>query len=491
MIVDWRQQHARCYAGDAEHAEFIKNQPWFGNDNEYSCLFELLFDQPGQRREYIEGCVKDAKPSWGYIYLVNLIKHGVFNTIFTTNFDDMANESCYLFSDNLRPIVCAHDSSIRTVRITSKRPKIIKLHGDFLFDDIKNTVRELESLEDNMRDKFKQYASEFGVIVVGYAGNDRSVMDAFSALLRTETNFPSGIYWCVRKGDRPSRQVDALRRFPKFHLVEIDGFDELFADLHENLKLDLQDEMASPYEALADRLNRLMDPSWLKSGHRTITRHMNQLAHKIGSTRRSAPVAETSAGGSDVGGGHSTDPVPLPYEFLAQVKRNQGNLAEARELLLLQVRHAPDKPAFHAALDLLEKDWDDAFSTAVWGPLEAWYKAAKRPDFSPTDFALKFIRVDRLDFAEKLLLLEGDDSVYNEINCAQIEVRRGSLSSRTRNRLEEIVADPADRTAQMGAAIVLGLRDLARTIIDELKASQDLSDRELKDWPIFQLLSDR
>jgi hypothetical protein len=52
------------------------------------------------------------------------------------------------FSD-LRPIVCAHDSAISSITITSKRPKIIKLHGDYLFDDIKSTVRETESLEEN------------------------------------------------------------------------------------------------------------------------------------------------------------------------------------------------------------------------------------------------------------------------------------------------------------------------------------------------------
>ncbi|HID3221816.1 TPA: SIR2 family protein [Enterobacter cloacae] len=149
MIQDWRDAYDDMH-GEGE----VRKQVWFDKDNEYSELFESLYDQPTQRREYIESCITAANPSWGYVYLVNLLKEKHFNTVFTTNFDDLLNEACYTFSDSLRPVVCAHDSSINSVRLTSSRPKIIKLHGDFLFDNIKNTIRELESLEDNMRSNF-------------------------------------------------------------------------------------------------------------------------------------------------------------------------------------------------------------------------------------------------------------------------------------------------------------------------------------------------
>src|SRR5436189_4493589 len=126
----------------------------------------------------------------------------------TRSLQQTSTTYCYSFTDDVKPICCAHDSSIRTVRITSKRPKIIKLHGDFLYDNIKNTLKELESLEQNMRDKFKQYAREFGLIVIGYSGRDRSIMDALEALLADEGNFPHGIFWCIKAGDRISDHVD-------------------------------------------------------------------------------------------------------------------------------------------------------------------------------------------------------------------------------------------------------------------------------------------
>lgn len=251
MIEEWRVSYAEMHS-----EELLKSNTWYNQSNEYSELFEALHDQPTQRREFIENCIVNSIPSWGYVYLVNLLKNKAFNTIFTTNFDDLINEACYTFSNNLRPVVCAHDSSIKNIRLTSNRPKIIKLHGDFLFDDIKNTIRELESLEDNMRTKFRQYANEFGMIVVGYAGNDRSIMDTLNTLLHSDNTFPHGIYWCVRKDTIMPEELKNLARFPRFHLIEIEGFDELMAEIHHELGYSLQEEVADPYSALSNKLDR-------------------------------------------------------------------------------------------------------------------------------------------------------------------------------------------------------------------------------------------
>ncbi|MGR5227875.1 SIR2 family protein [Photobacterium damselae] len=253
LIKQWRAAYSNMYP-----QKNIEEEYWYDKPTEYSELFETLYDQPSQRREFIESCIKDAIPSWGYIYLSNLLKNNVFNTVFTTNFDDLINEACYSFSTDLKPLVSAHDSSISSVRLTSPRPKIIKLHGDFLFDNIKNTVRELESLEDNMRAKFRQYASEFGMIVIGYAGNDRSIMETLNTLLRHDSNFPHGIYWCVMKGTVQSdlaKELEELTRFPRFHIIEIDGFDEFLADIHHELGLEIQAEVSEPYKHLANRLD--------------------------------------------------------------------------------------------------------------------------------------------------------------------------------------------------------------------------------------------
>ncbi len=208
---------------------------WYEESNAYSALFENRYDLQRHRRIFVEHEVSGKTPSIGYAYLVKLIEQGFFNTVFTTNFDDLLNEAFYRFSKN-RPIVCAHDSSISGISVTSTRPKIIKLHGDYLFDDIKTTLRETESLEMNMKMKFQEFAKDFGLIVVGYAGNDRSIMDILTYLLQHEDYFKNGIYWCIRKGEcNISAELKKLLWRDRVFFVEIDGFDELFAEINHEL----------------------------------------------------------------------------------------------------------------------------------------------------------------------------------------------------------------------------------------------------------------
>ena len=259
MITEWRRQLYEQPKSGENFEKWLKKQDWYEDEEEYSILFEKIYDQRSQRRVHIEECVKGAKPSWGYIYMANIIAHNYFNVIFTTNFDDLLNEACFLYAD-LRPIVCAHDSAVADIRVTSARPKIIKLHGDFLYDSIKNTVRETETLEKNMRDKFMQFAREYGLVVIGYGGNDRSIMDILDTILKSDGYFPNGLYWCKRKEDKPSKKLERLMRRDNAYWVDIESFDEFSAELHEKLGIRLPDTVRDPFKATTERLNRFISP---------------------------------------------------------------------------------------------------------------------------------------------------------------------------------------------------------------------------------------
>lgn len=207
---------------------------WFDATNPYSSLFEKKFDLAPQRRRFIEKEVDGKLPSIGYAYLVSLVKHSFFNSIFTTNFDDLINEAFYQLS-NRRPIVCAHDSSVHSISVTSQRPKIIKLHGDYLFEDIKSTLRETESLENNIKEKLIEFCKEYGLIVVGYSGNDRSIMDTLEYLIKSESYLKNGIYWCIREDDEINPKLKSFFWKDGVYPVIIKGFDEFFNVLHKEL----------------------------------------------------------------------------------------------------------------------------------------------------------------------------------------------------------------------------------------------------------------
>lgn len=233
LTKEWRGEICKDITEIEEQRTHLKQKcgEWYDPNREYSSLFEKKYDLQRQRRMFVEKEVSGKTPSLGYAYLTSLVHQNYFNTIFTTNFDDLVNEAFYLYSDQ-RPIVCAHDSSINSITVTSKRPKIIKLHGDYLFDDLKSTARETESLEQNMKAKFSEFAKNYGLIVVGYAGGDRSIMDVISTLLKNDEYFKGGIYWCLRSESEVSEDLRKLMWKEKVYFVEIEGFDELFSELH-------------------------------------------------------------------------------------------------------------------------------------------------------------------------------------------------------------------------------------------------------------------
>jgi hypothetical protein len=497
MINEWRKMHCRMYKAATEtNEEHLEKQYWYDKPEEYSTLFEKLFDEPSQRREYIESCIEGSNPSWGYIYLVNLIAHNVFNTIFTTNFDDLINEACYAFSSTTRPIVCAHDSSIRSIRITSKRPKIIKLHGDFLFDSIKNTLRELETLEQNMLDKFKQYSSEFGLIIAGYEGNDRSIIDALTLLLKFDQNYPHGVYWCVKKNTPINRNVEVLTRYPKFKLIEIEGFDELFAEINESMDLSLQPEMSDPYKALATKLDNLMKNNIKFSNeemlHPIIKKHIDQLVDKI----KSKSDISINNGTVQLEVGQSTFTLPIPFEFIANISERNNDLAKAAEFIEVPLKRNPNSSIYEQALRIFIKQKNTAkFNELIQNYLACEDIAKKEPEGS-FNIAVLLMNDEKYDFADRVLdHAKNIVDKYNlkfQVNYYLInkllikKLKKEKLSPEEISTLNNITKSD-DEYEKFGASILLEDYTTAETHLEDIK--KKISTQRLKDisnWPIVK-----
>lgn len=499
MINEWRSKHHSMYKKDVDLNKHFSNFSWHKRPEEYSTLFELLYDQPSQRREYIESCISNSFPSWGYIYLVNLIRKEVFNTLFTTNFDDLLNEACYQFSSNVRPIVCAHDSSIKSIRITSNRPKLIKLHGDFLFDDIKNTLRELETLEKNIQDKFKQYASEFGFIVLGYAGNDRSIMDTFNTLLKFDNYFPNGIYWCIRKGSTPSQNVQNLTRFPKFKLVEIDGFDEFFAELNSELNLPLQEEMINPYGALASKLNKLTQDISLpeKNIHPVIENDIYKLGSQI--QKMENVESKQSFETDTIDKSLTQDNLLIPYGLLSNIRTREGRFDIAFDYRLKEIETDPSCYAFIEGLDLMYK------ANRLNSSKEELLQLIRTsPEFKQTphylnDVALVFIKNKEFELALEFLNLGKKWSAGNPnkgwsdeiywLNVLQIKKhQKKELTQSEKSRLKNL-ASSTNNLYKIGANILLENFEIAEK---QLKIELNKNNiQHMNDWPIMDFIRDK
>ena len=317
MIEEWRRQIYIESQSSEKYEEWVSKQIWYNADEEYSILFEKVCDQPSQRRIYIEKCVIDAKPSWGYIYLSNILANNYYNVIFTPNFDDLLNEACFLYSD-VKPLVCAHDSGVSDIRIKTIRPKIIKLHGDYLYDSLKNTRAETKILEENMRDKFKQFLREYGLIILGYGGNDRSIMDLLNNLVGSNDFIPHGLYYCRRKEDKISKKVAKLLRHKRSYWVEIEGFDEFMAELHHGLNLQLPDSVHNPYKALREKLNIYILPS-KEIKHPLIRKDIEELEKQIKQFEKTVTGKKENTEYDSM----------VPYKFLGDSEYTKNNYDKA------------------------------------------------------------------------------------------------------------------------------------------------------------------
>ena len=100
------------------------------------------------------------------------------------------------------------DCSHRAFRTPSLKELIcVSLHGDYRYDQLKNTVEELQSQEQALQDSFTNTLISQSLVVMGYSGRDASVMEAINQAICNDGN--TKLYWCGY-GDAPSTEVKGL-----------------------------------------------------------------------------------------------------------------------------------------------------------------------------------------------------------------------------------------------------------------------------------------
>jgi Flp pilus assembly protein TadD len=258
MIREWREMAHRYARVDEPLDSWCAKQEWYG-DHEYSKLFKQLYPNTQTRQTYIERKVGDASPGWGYLYLANLMAQGWFRVALTTNFDNLLAEALSRYTGDVA-VVCAADSEVMSVSLASKRPKIIKLHGDYLFPHQKNTVEELEQLGSHMKVKFEHVTRDFGLLVIGYGGRDSSIMGPLREALGQESAFGPGIYWGLWRDEQPSAPATELARLhpDRLHFFRYQDFDRFAALLHHACGLPLPEPIRDPHAALKAMLRGLV-----------------------------------------------------------------------------------------------------------------------------------------------------------------------------------------------------------------------------------------
>jgi len=476
LVEVWRYRFYKQRRITTKYSDWLVKQDWYGSDEEYSYLFSHLYDEAAQRRDYIGRLLEGSYPNWGYVYLASLLQARIFNTVFTTNFDDLINEACYLYTDNVRPIVCAHEAEALNIRLAAARPQIIKLHGDFLYDSIlKNSESETERLTENMEAKFAQFGQEYGLVVVGYGGRDNSVMDILEHLLIDKNCFKYGIYWCMRSGDKPRKKVAKLLEKDKVHAVDIIGFDELMAMIRDKAGLSLPATVANPMK-VAEQRSRIfcLGPRALVE-NKIIRKDIERVLDGLGKVTKKK-------------GGKIVPANELPLKLKVAIAKRNGDWDSALKYMKLAVAEEED-------------DWECAFDYAEI--LARLGKTDMLKEFIPTSaleevnkaYFLLFVGDDKEVIKQATSALSSDEpeSSVARINRA-IAYKRLGMKSKMNKDLAEI-EDAMEREGSIKLyvpALKAGVAALRRDKKTMLKALREalkkgyLSIEDVKLYPVFE-----
>lgn len=194
----------------------------------YGKIYKKRFEiNPVEGYEFLQNEMSRSTPSFGYSVLAQLLDRQ-HNVVITTNFDSLVEDALFLYSEN-KPLICGHESLSEFVKPTTKRSIIIKVHRDILLNP-KNEDGELLKLEKGFADSLDRIFQGYTPIVLGYGGNDLSLMSYLSGC-----NSIKNIFWCRRSNDVLSEEIKKLLEEKNGKIFEIAGFDELMFQIYAEI----------------------------------------------------------------------------------------------------------------------------------------------------------------------------------------------------------------------------------------------------------------
>src|SRR5262249_55053025 len=143
--------------------------PVNGSSEEYSSYIEHCFPISWHRRQFFADKIRSVQPHFGYKLLCLLAEADIVRSSWTTNFDGLIAKAATGF--NITPIEVGIDCQHRAVRQPRRGELLcVSLHGDYRYDQLKNTNNELQQQEAQLKDALVAELQHTTLIVLGYSG---------------------------------------------------------------------------------------------------------------------------------------------------------------------------------------------------------------------------------------------------------------------------------------------------------------------------------
>lgn len=228
LLKDTKRIENHFWGSTIEETQLDNYKNQLFQDNLYGLWFEKYSSNPRKRQALIEEIIENIEPSGAYILFSQLIKLGYIRNVFTTNFDDLISDALVLYFGE-KPKVYSHNEIAQYIHFSDKKPNIIKLHGDFLYENIKNLSNETKQLDPNMEKKFSEALVNKDIVFLGYNGSDESIMRTIIKI-RKESKFT--IYWCgIDEKNLHWRVIQLLNEFEDAYFIKIRDFDDFIFEL--------------------------------------------------------------------------------------------------------------------------------------------------------------------------------------------------------------------------------------------------------------------
>lgn len=175
--------------------------------------------------EDLNRAMEHARPSFGYSVLAKILSSTEHNIVITTNFDSLVEASLYYYTGK-HPLVCSHESLSGFAKPDKNRPLVAKIHRDLLLSPM-SKPEDIEKLDGGWKKSLDNILTTHIPIVIGYGGNDGSLMGYLDEMQHK----PSNLFWCIRDEKGVNKRVKATVEKLGGRFVNTDGFDHLMFDL--------------------------------------------------------------------------------------------------------------------------------------------------------------------------------------------------------------------------------------------------------------------
>ncbi len=324
-------------------------------DNKYSFYSQYYEERykkhPRDGYNFLEKMMENAVPQIGYVILAHLLCKTSHNVVITTNFDHLTEDAVNYYMHTM-PSVISHEFLAHYITEHITRPTIIKIHRDLLFDPA-NRTDEIGKLHENWEKALSLIFKEYHPIFIGYAGNDKSLMNFLNEnsdkFLNGDFCFP---YWMLYNKDKLSGMADNFLKSSDGYLIRHNGFDEVLCYLGDAFNYKLPSE--------EDFLN---DP---KSRYRTLSNSFNKFTEKAFNDDEHSETKLTEAVQSI---SNQADLLKMYREVI--IMNNEGKYEEALKLNKELIKLDPQNAMYHNSLGCTYsnlKHFDDAiaeYKTAI------------------------------------------------------------------------------------------------------------------------------